>query len=208
MANKDDEIIVVVPRKALFENENFVFQGTASDDFLVKRLMGNIGKNFGTMRRGDAEVSERFKQLIPYAVIRQGDRYFMYKRLEGGGEEKLHGKLSLGVGGHVNYNGNTEKDVYNIIATNLSREIEEELIVSDTDMKTNIVGFINDDLNEVGRVHIGVLCIVDVALGETVEVRETDALEGFWVTLNELKQGDVYGRLEDWSKIVVQTLDK
>src|SRR5579875_216768 len=196
---KMDEIIIVVPRMALFEAESIAFQGTESNTKRVARLTENIAKNFGTMRRGDAEENPRFKQPIPYAVIRRGDELFVYERLKGGGEKRLHYKLSLGVGGHMNYESGM-RDFNKIIKANLERELEEELFISHP-FTTQTIGFINDDSEEVSKVHIGVLTIIDLPLEATVEVREKDQLRGSWTTLEELKKPEVYDRLESWSQI-------
>ena len=203
--SKMDEIIIVVPRKALFENENFVFNGTQDDPEIVARLSNNIQNNFGTMRRGDAEEEPRFKQPIPYAVIRRGTELFMYERLSGGGEARLHSKLSLGAGGHMNAVEGV-RDFNEIVKINLARELEEELDISH-EFTTTTLGFINDDSTPVSNVHIGILTIIDLPADATVEVRETDQLSGDFVQLDTLKSKVIFDRLEDWSKIVVHALD-
>jgi predicted NUDIX family phosphoesterase len=205
MTNKMDEQIIVVPRKALFNNETLVFQGTEDNKDIVNVIMSNIEKNFGVMRRGDAEENPNFKQPIPYAVIRRGKELFMYERLSGGGEQRLHGKLSLGAGGHMNYE--PADSFEEVIGINLARELEEELDISHS-VTPKAVGLINDDSTPVNKVHIALLVILDLPADATVGVRETDQLKGSWITLEELKKEDTFERLEDWSKIVVQTLDK
>ena len=49
-----------------------------------------------------AEESPAFKQLIPYIVLRDGERVFFMQRTDAGGDPRLHGKASIGVGGHLN----------------------------------------------------------------------------------------------------------
>jgi predicted NUDIX family phosphoesterase len=128
----------------------------------------------------------------------------MYERLEGGGEAKLHGKLSLGAGGHMNF----EPEAHNfneVIKLNLERELEEELDISH-EVTPQMIGLINDDSTPVSKVHVAILVILDLPADATVSVRETDQLKGDFVTLAELNEPSVFERLEDWSKIVVQTL--
>lgn len=206
MSDKMDEVIIVVPRKALFENENLAFQGTESNPETVARLTSNIAKNFGTMRRGDAEENPSFKQPIPYAVIRRGNELFVYERLAGGGESRLHNKLSLGAGGHMNYKSGM-RDFVEVTKVNLERELEEELFISHS-FTPKTIGFINDDSTPVSNVHVAILTIIDLPADATVEVRETDQLSGDFVQLETLKSKAIYDRLEDWSKIVVDTLLK
>src|SRR5437764_9122004 len=174
--SKMDEIIIVVPRKSLFENENFTFQGTESNSNIVARLVNNIQNNFGIMRRGDAEENNKFKQPIPYAVIRRGDELFLYERLKGGGEERLHSKLSLGAGGHMNAIEGV-RDFKEVTRINLERELEEELNISHPFVPETI-GFINDDSTPVSNVHVAILTIIDLPLDATVDVRETEQLAG------------------------------
>lgn len=203
---KMDEMILVVPRDILFENEKLTFQGTLSEPELVDKIGSNLERNFSSIRRGEAEEDPTLKQPIPYAVIRRGDKLFGYTRLEGGGEVRLHGKISLGVGGHMNDNPNLDS-FKGLLLENLEREINEEInIKTESDYELNIVGFINDDSDEVGRVHLCILIVIDVDNEAEVTVRETNQLEGKWFTIDELLSDEVYSRLENWSQITVDTL--
>jgi predicted NUDIX family phosphoesterase len=126
--------------------------------------------------------------------------------LKGAGETKLHNKFSLGVGGHMNYVENTNR-FDEVVFENLHREIEEELhVFSTVKPEIKFIGLINDDSNEVGQVHIGLLVVIDVHKDTIVEVRETEELAGKFISIDELKEKEVYERLENWSKIVVDIL--
>lgn len=198
--NKMDEIIIVAPREVVFNNESLTFQGLTSEESLIKEIVGNIDKSYSEMRRGDAEENEEFKQPIPYCVLKRGNEFYVYKRLTGGGEKRLHNQLSMGVGGHMNY---FETDKFEtLLLDNLQRELEEELNISclTEEVDFNVIGLINDDINEVGKVHIGLLVVAELPLDAQVEVRETEQLEGFWVNANELR--DIYADLESWSQFV------
>ncbi|MEX3625139.1 hypothetical protein VVS20_22205 [Viridibacillus arvi] len=213
---KEDEIILVVSRKKLFNDEALTFQGVTSDKSLVADIMLNIDKYYKSMRRGsvnevdvpvsrNAELNFDYKQPIPYIVIRRGDEYFVTQRLEGGGESRLHGKLSMGAGGHMNP---LEKDFYAfkiVLAENTARELEEELDITG-EIKIDTIGLINDDSEEVSRVHIGILGVIDLEDADEVAVRETEQLAGSWYTLDQLRDKEVYDRLENWGKIVVDMM--
>ena len=54
------------------------------------------------MRRGDAEEDPAHKQVIPYLVLRDGERWFLMRRTRAGGDARLHDRWSIGVGGHLN----------------------------------------------------------------------------------------------------------
>ncbi|MEG1686418.1 MAG: hypothetical protein RR276_00900, partial [Angelakisella sp.] len=52
--------------------------------------------------RPEAENDPTRKQIIPYVVLCRGSEVFATRRLNKGGEARLHGLLSLGIGGHIN----------------------------------------------------------------------------------------------------------
>ncbi|MFV1458143.1 hypothetical protein VJ282_37050, partial [Bacillus mycoides] len=92
-----------------------------------------------------------------------------------------------------------------VLEENIKRELEEEL---DINRKVEIkpIGLINDDSDDTGKVHIGILGIIDLDVEATVAVKEVEQLAGHWMTLDVLKSKEVYDRLENWGKIVVDML--
>ncbi len=204
--NKMDEIILAAPRSDVFQNEMLTFQGVNSEDERIVNIMAQIEAHFFEIRRGDAEEGPRFKQPIPYVVIRRDDEVFVYERLAGGGESRLHNKLSLGFGGHMNPMEGAAS-FSEVLKQNTDRELAEELYIREED-KQNIVtlGLINDDENDVGKVHIGILSALQLASAAQVEVKEKDQIAGRWMKLSELKEENVYQRLEAWSQFVADIL--
>ncbi|MEL4009922.1 hypothetical protein ES071_05155 [Bacillus velezensis] len=204
--NKMDEIILAAPRSDVFQNEMLTFQGVNSEDERIVKIMAQIEAHFFEIRRGDAEEDPRFKQPIPYVVIRRDDEVFVYERLAGGGESRLHNKLSLGFGGHMNPMEGAAS-FSEVLKQNTDRELAEELYIREED-KQNIVtlGLINDDENDVGKVHIGILSALQLASAAQVEVIEKDQIAGRWLKLSELKEENVYQRLEAWSQFVADIL--
>jgi predicted NUDIX family phosphoesterase len=203
---KMDEQILVAPRTEIYENEKLTFQGVNSDKKMLKQIVNNIANTFSVMRRGDAEENPDFKQPIPYCVIKRGNQVYVYERLQGGGETRLHSLLSLGVGGHMN-KFETD-DFYEQLSVNLERELNEELIIDGERLSLETIGLINDDENEVGKVHIGLLVIAELEENANVSVRETDQLKGEWINIQDLPYADTYERLESWSKFVSDILVK
>lgn len=200
---KMDEEIIVVERDKLFDSERLEFQGLLTGRTKVKEITDNIDKHFKEMRRGDAEENTEYKQPIPYVIVRQGDKIFTYERLSGGGEERLHNQLSIGVGGHMNVESDSVFSAQ--LVANMNRELEEELIIDHKgEFKLITVGIINDDENEVGQVHIGLLVILELQEGSTVKVREEDTLAGEWFTVEELEI--VSDQLESWSQIALEAI--
>lgn len=214
---KWEERILAVPRKRLFEDEGFTFQGTVTGWHVIQRVMQNIDSNWKVVRRGgghkdsepaenNAEINYDMKQPIPYVLIRKGKEIFAYKRLSGGGEARLHDKISIGFGGHMNEEPEAV-GFAEILEANMWRELNEELhIGSHTIPGVHVIGLINDDVNDVGRVHIGLLAILDLPEDASVAVKETDQLEGFWTTVEELSEPETFLRLESWSQIAVTAL--
>lgn len=203
--NKMDEQIIVVPRSKLFENESLAFQGVSNDVNLLNKIIDNIDNSFSIMRRGDAEEDFNYKQPIPYAVLKRGNDVFIYERLTGGGEKRLHNQLSLGVGGHMN--GIENYSFNDLLYENLNRELDEELYISNKKFDINIIGLINDDENEVGRVHIGLLAIIELNNDVDVRVREINQLKGGWIQIKDLISDDIYNDLETWSQFVADLLN-
>lgn len=203
---KMDEMIVVIPREKVFENESLTFQGVNSDKNVLNKVVRNLENYYSELRRGDAEENPSFKQPIPYCVLKRGEEVFVYKRLSGGGESRLHGQWSLGAGGHMNID--SSDSFLRLLSNNLERELKEELYISNDNFKLDAIGLINDDENEVGKVHIGLLVIAELERGTSVKVRETDQLEGQWISINNLKNPDVYDNLETWSQFVADILVK
>nr|MDH3072523.1 hypothetical protein [Bacillus velezensis]MDH3138640.1 hypothetical protein [Bacillus velezensis] len=204
--NKMAEIILAAPRSDVFQNEMLTFQGVNSEDERIVNIMAQIEAHFFEIRRGDAEEDPRFKQPIPYVVIRRDDEVFVYERLAGGGESRLHNKLSLGFGGHMNPMEGAAS-FSEVLKQNTNQELAEELYIREED-KQNIVtlGLINDDENDVGKVHIGILSALQLASAAQVEVKEKDQIAGRWMKLSELKEENVYQRLEAWSQFVADIL--
>lgn len=215
---KEDELVVVVNNRDLFEGVKLRFQGVETNSDTVQIIMDNINENYFVMRRGstkevttpiykNAELNFEFKQPIPYVIIKQGNNFYAYERLNKGGEDRLHSKLSIGWGGHQNpLNDSLSTPFDEVVMVNLERELEEELNIQTSSKNLKFIGLINDDENEVGEVHLGILALLELPEDATVEVREVEQLRGFWVTAEELKQPEVFDRLESWSQIAVGTI--
>ena len=144
--------------------------------------------------RPTAEVSPQYRQIIPYVVIRCGDDYFVLERTAKQTEARLHHKVSLGIGGHINP-GQTLLD-------GMEKELGEEVDV-DTDFALRFAGILNDDSTEVGRVHLGVVYELEAATLD-VRVRETEKMTGQWMPRGAL--AELRERMETWSQIVYDEL--
>ena len=145
-----------------------------------------------------AEDDPSHKQLIPYVVVRDGSQVFLMERTDAGGDARLHGKASIGVGGHLNPVDEGE----DALMAGLRREWAEEL-EADWEPDFRLVGLLNDDSNPVGAVHLGVVFTVDAG-GRAAGVRERDKLIGAFVSAREVDAA--WDRLETWSQLVAISL--
>lgn len=201
--SKFDEQIIVVPRKILFENESNAFNGFLSKNDAQGESIFNTFSEYEVKRRGDMEEDSSYKQLISYCLLEnEKNELLVYKRLSGGGESRLHGQSSIGVGGHMN-DVVGAGSINEILRVNAQRELEEEVGLSEADSQNmEYIGFINDDTNEVGEVHIGVVFKIKVNSND-VEVRETDTLKIQWI---EKELIDDYDSFETWSALILKDL--
>lgn len=202
--SKWDEQILVVDREILFAKEENSFNGFINEENEKTKSIVSTFSRFEVKRRGDMEEDPSFKQLIGYTIVRDKvtNEVLVYTRLSGGGEARLHGKSSVGVGGHMNLEEN--KDIDTSIKLNVSRELEEEIGISFSGNLEDIKfkGLINDDSNEVGKVHIGLVYEVVVDKNKVI-ITEDDTLEINWLSSTKAREISNY---ETWSEFLKEIL--
>jgi predicted NUDIX family phosphoesterase len=170
--------------------------GSAAD---VGRIVARRGR---FVPRQAAEEDPAIKQIIPYAILVCGDQVFLLRRTAKGGEARLHERVSLGVGGHINRPDAPGGDLEGALETAFRRELDEEVII-ETRYRTAALGVVNDDATPVGAVHLGVVYRVDLE-EPRVRIREEEALTGRFVRQAELldhRQG-----METWSWLIARQL--
>lgn len=196
------EFVLVVPRQRLFDDRYpHGFEPFTGEE--RERVVSRIRDHGYFVERRHAERDPMLKQVIPYALFERGEDLFLMRRLGKGGEARLHGKMSVGVGGHINpVDGAADP-----LEAGLRREIEEEVVVEGAGggpgWEATPVGILNDDATAVGAVHFGLVYRVRVA-GE-VRVRETDALEGAFTPRAEVLRllREERPRFETWSALLL-----
>jgi predicted NUDIX family phosphoesterase len=186
-----DELVLVVARTSLMDDPGW--HGLDRGD-LEGRLTA-IEAAAEYLPRSEAERDRSMKQVIPYVVVRDGRRILLMRRTRAGGDARLHDRFTIGVGGHV---GPADGG----IAGGLRREWEEELVAA-FEPGFRLVGLLNDDTTEVGSVHVGIVYEVEAG-GRAVEIRETDKLNGSFVSLHDANA--VRDRMESWSALVLDDL--
>jgi predicted NUDIX family phosphoesterase len=149
------------------------------------------------------ETDPSFKQLIPYVILEcnneQGTRLFQYTRGKGQGEARLHALKSVGIGGHISVEDAQGDDWYR---AGMQRELTEEVDIGcgGTD---RIVGLIYDDTTEVGRVHLGVVHIMQLSSCK-VHPRENHLLDSGFRPVEEIKSDS--RSMETWSQLCIKHL--
>ena len=189
------EQVLVVKREKI---EDFIDGRNGLITERCDELVQLIASEYEFMDRPVAEESPSFKQIIPYVILSDNDKVFVTRRLNKGGEKRLHGKISIGIGGHINP---VDEEHENVLMQGLWREIHEEVDLSSHGL-LQPCGFINDDSNSVGSVHLGACFKLPVS-GE-VYVRETEKLEGLWMTKEELIAN--YVHMETWTQIAMEVI--
>ncbi|MEJ6002511.1 hypothetical protein [Paucibacter soli] len=150
------------------------------------------------------ENDPSWKQLLPYVVaLDDSGDIFAYTRGKAGAEGRLHGNISIGLGGHVDLPPEAGQPLESHLVAEANRELDEEACLPPAHLKFE--GLICDPTNEVGQVHIGLLSIRQVSASEKeAMMAEAGVVEkGMFVTLDYLLQPDVFERLENWSKCAV-----
>ena len=198
----EDESVLVIKRE-LFD-EIGTFQGISTEIEKYLPVFLNPSNNF-FIHRELAEDDPTHKQIIPYAIFKHGDKFLRYLRGKKSGEQRLASKSSIGIGGHINqddFNSSSlEKDTY---LTGIEREINEELIIN-CDYNNLPIALINDDSNDVGQVHLGVVHLFDLE-SDQVEAGEANIENLEFLSSDDLLREK--NNLESWSQICVDHLDE
>jgi predicted NUDIX family phosphoesterase len=188
-----DELVFVVPRASIADDAGWY--GIRTDD--LDGFLMALERDGRYEPRPLMELDPSFKQVIPYLVLRDGERFFLMRRTRAGVDARLHDRYSIGVGGHLNPGDGG-------VLGGLRREWQEELRAN-FDPEFRLVGLLNDDTTEVGAVHLGAVYVADAA-GRAVDIRETDKLSGSFAEPHEVAA--VIDRMETWSRLCFEFLQR
>ncbi len=196
--SQDEEVMCVSPLDVRLWHKRVGFTQTGSR--ILSEVLDGIPKSF--VPRSLCEHDKSLKQILPYIILRDGmGRVLCYERPGSGGESRLHGKLSIGFGGHIN-----ERDgSYNV---GFCREWREELAGDPSEnlglMATRTaVGTVNDDSTDVGSVHLGIVHVVETF--EHMEIEPLEVRTWAWVYPAWLTG---HPRLESWSQLILDWMVK
>lgn len=195
-----DERVLVVPRDTVFPAATP--QGFISGD--VQAYLSRMQADYSFRPRRLVEDDPSLKQVIPYVVFVHTDSVFLVRRSSSQSEQRLVGKHSIGIGGHINKHDsandtNTAESLGSVLIEGMNREIREEVFVGGSPA-LSLAGLINDDSTPVGQVHLGLVYLAHLA-EPSVTVRETDLMAGSFVHIADLDR--YHATMETWSQIVV-----
>lgn len=195
--------MILVVRRSLFDSFG-AFQGL---NFEIERTLPALlarENNFFTPRAA-AETNPALKQIIPYVLLVHAGRVLHYVRGKKAGEQRLVAKGSIGIGGHMNDHDEglfaLDRAAYDAA---VQREVAEELQLG-ARYKNRAVALLNDDSNEVGRVHLGVVHIFEL---ETDDVQKREAMITELQFLDRAALAARREHLESWSQICFDHLDR
>ncbi|MDQ7780050.1 MAG: hypothetical protein RDV41_10120 [Planctomycetota bacterium] len=200
------EHVYVVKRYDLFDlsfPHGFLRYDDSSFELAIEKIIERASKHGFFVERRQAEQDSSFKQIIPYCLVLNGDNVLLLKRFGKQGESRLHNKLSIGVGGHINPIDRAQS----ILEAGRERELNEELVIEGP-CAVDVVGIINDEANAVGSVHFGIVYAVRPNVG-VVAVREPDMMEGAFRPWREVRQMAVSGNhnFETWSQLILKAVE-
>ena len=201
---REIENVLVMERHVL--EKLGLFQGVRFD---VNQYLTELWKGNGVcfMARPKAEKNPAYKQIIPYVIMSHADTYLCYIRGKKVDESRLAEKVSIGIGGHINPSDRmslSSKNLKKVYLNALAREVSEEVIL-ETEHDDKIVGLINDDSNEVGRVHFGIIHFWRLTT-PNVKNREQEICQLRFMNIDELQQAR--NKMETWSQLCLDVLSE
>ena len=199
-----EEQVLVIERKVI---ENIgIFNGLMFD---VERYLRKIFVQGVPcfMNRSQVEKDPGYKQLIPYVIMSYNGKYLSYVRGKRAGETRLVGHRSIGIGGHINPADDMplfNTDFYETYLAAVDREVDEEVSV-ETGHTNHIVALLNDESNEVGSVHLGIVHFWALDAPK-VNKREQMITQMAFMTSAELQAAK--DSLETWSALCADHLEE
>lgn len=199
-----EEQVLVVERRVVEQAGMFHGLQFDVDRYLDRLFVAGVPR---FMPRRQAEKDPNYKQIIPYVIMTHGGRYLNYVRGRRAGETRLVGLRSIGIGGHINPGDDMplfSSDFREAYRSAVEREVAEEVVV-EAGHTDHVVALLNDDRNEVGQVHLGVVHLWALN-APRVSKREQMITQMSFMTLDELQA--VRDTMETWSSLCIDGLEE
>jgi predicted NUDIX family phosphoesterase len=189
---KMNQQILVCPTQKILDWSDF--EGFSKDG--INNFDEKLNTLWSFKRRWDMEEDPSFQQIIPYVILWNESmrKFIWYKRAatnDKAGDSRLHGKWSIWVWWHIE---KSEEWFSDIVTQAAYREIEEEThIRKDQISSLKMIWFINDNSNEVWRVHIWIIYLW------VVSIEELEINDGEMETINYISYEEIKEWISNWS---------
>lgn len=152
--------------------------------------------------RREAEAADDFVQPIPCTIVLgEGDGYHVFRRIPQGRPD-LRGRVSLVVGGHIDWSDD-DYDIFSLVRSTLLREIAEELGIEQAET-VKPVGLVVDFSSPQASRHIAIVHEVTIAGRATPRATEEFSVRSKYVRqlYSEQELFAMRDRFDPWSRIV------
>jgi predicted NUDIX family phosphoesterase len=192
--------VMVVEREKLFDIGDFQGFALSSELNYLDKILSNYRY---ALRDDKLETDSSLKQIIPYVIIynpstRNVFGYKRHKKRPGQDfkEMRLHGKFSIGVGGHVD----KEEIKIDVLTDATMRELREEVRMHSYSVP-KVFGFVNDDSDPVGQVHFGIVALVET-LSEVKGVKGDEVTDERFYSIDEIDKIISSGaEMDSWTRV-------
>lgn len=192
--SKQDELILVVPRAAFQGIDSWHGLQPVEDYAYYANLIAQEGQ---FLPRSQMETDPTYKQIIPYLIFMHQGKLFLMQRQAKATETRLQSKYTLGIGGHIRQEDIQGTDIHSWAR----REFDEEVTYTG-DYTIEPLGLLNDDTNDVGRVHIGFVFLLH---GNSADINvQSELKSGTLLTIAECD--GMYDSMESWTQIAFNYL--
>jgi predicted NUDIX family phosphoesterase len=205
-----NEKILVVPRADILREDLQGFRKAEDPELRMLQVTETIREHGSYRPRPDMETDPTYKQIIPYIVIRDQDQVMHVTRTKMVGDQRLKGNKTIGFGGHLSLEDidtplppDIESTVgQSIIGPGIAREIDEELDIKGR-YTLKFLGELNDDSDEVGTVHYGLIFEMNLWSITSVAIKEKHKLDAMTWN-NPVDLIDQLDEFESWSRIILR----
>lgn len=181
--------------------------------FYDESLWNQILAHLEPKARSVAEHDYNTKQLVVYVVINYRETFLSYQRTPKTTETRLKALHSIGIGGHVNVDDQIQPTLFgtqeaawkDFVLKAVRREVSEEIQIEEAiAQEPRLICFVNDDSNDVGKVHFGVVFVMKLGKPSVAIRGERGIGKLNFRTLPELISNR--DTLETWSQLLVDFL--
>ncbi len=182
---------------------------TFYDESLWHKLLANLEPRARSVAENDYDT----KQLVVYVLINHEQTFLSYQRTPKTTETRLKALYSIGIGGHVNVDDQIQPTLFganeaawkDFVLKAVWREVREEVQIEGANpQEPRLICFVNDDSNDVGKVHFGVVFVVKLAKPSVAIRGERGIGKLSFHTLPELIS--MRDTMETWSQLLVDFL--